>query len=245
MVVIINADDLGISPQVNREIFRLAAEGVITSATLLANGEAVEDAAAEARRFSRLSFGVHLNLTEFQPIAPTDALRPILDQAGRFRGDHIREIRMDRELKTAIFREWCAQIEKLTGLGVTPSHIDSHHHTHTIPALFPVLRTVAKKYRIRKVRISRNVYVDTDPVRLRMKKSLYNAALRHVAGFRTTELFSGLDMFLQVGKGASRSAKSIELMVHPGAPGSETETRQLLEWVRSRSEIRLISYNDL
>ncbi len=244
MVVIINADDLGISLAVNREIFRLAAEGAITSATLLANGESVADAAAELRKFPRVSFGVHLNLTEFQPVAASAGLRPIIDEAGRFRGNHIREIRLDRELKTAIFREWCAQIEKLIGLGIKPSHIDSHHHTHTIPGLFPVLRTVGKKYGINKVRISRNVYLDTDPVMLRLKKSMYNAALRHVGGFRTTDLFSGFDMF--VGRnGGSRGAKSIELMVHPGAPGSETETGQLLEWVRSEREIRLISYNDL
>ena len=244
MVVIINADDLGISPRVNREIFRLAAEGAITSATLLANGEAVEDAAAEVGKFPRVSFGVHLNLTEFQPVAASAGLGPIIDEAGRFRGNHIREIRLDGELKAAIFREWCAQIDKLIGLGIKPSHIDSHHHTHTIPALFPVLRTVGKKYGITKVRVSRNFYLDTDPVMLRLKKSLYNAALRHVGGFRTTDLFSGFDMFLGR-NGGSCGAKSIELMVHPGAPGSENESRQLVEWVRSQPEIRLISYNDL
>lgn len=244
MVVIINADDLGISPQVNREILRLVSQGAITSATLLANGAAVEQAATEVRKFPQASFGVHLNLTEFQPVAPSAELQPIIDDAGRFRGNHIREIRLDRELKTGIFQEWCAQIEKLMGLGITPSHIDSHHHTHTIPALFPVLRRVANKYGITKVRISRNLYVETDPLMLRLKKSLYNGVLRHFGGFRTTDLFSGFDTFLER-NGGSRHGKSIELMVHPGAPGNENESRRLVEWVRSRPEIRLISYNDL
>ena len=244
MVVIINADDLGISPQVNREIFRLAAEHAITSATLLANGEEIEEAAAEARKFPQISFGVHLNLTEFQPVAPAAELQPILDDAGRFRGNHVREIRLTGALKNAIFREWCAQIDKLFALGITPSHIDSHHHTHTIPGLFPVLRSVGKKYGIMKVRISRNVYVGTDPIMLKLKKSLYNAALRHVAGFRTTDLFSGFDLFLQA-RGVPPDRKSIELMVHPGAPDSADETRKLLDWVRSRPGIRLISYLDL
>jgi len=244
LVVIINADDLGISSQVNREVFRLAAEGAITSTTILANGEAMEQAAAEARNFPQVSFGVHLNLTEFQPVEPSTALRLIVDKSGRFRGNRVRELRINRELKAAIFHEWCAQIEKLVALGITPSHLDSHHHTHTIPELFPVLRSVGRKYGIKKVRISRNVFTATDPLMLRMKKSAYNAALRYLAGFRTTDLFSGLDMFLQAGNGSLRGGKSIELMVHPGAPGSENESSQLVEWVRRQSDIRLVSYND-
>ena len=246
MVVIINADDLGISREVNDAIFRLMEEGAVTSATMLTNGAAVEHAAPQVSRFPQASFGVHLNLTEFQAVAPTPGLSAILDEAGCFRGNHIREIAITQELKAAIFQEWCAQIEKVIGLGIRPSHLDSHHHTHTLPALLPVLGKVAKKYGIPKVRISRNIFLPGEPFTLKMKKAAYNTSLRYLAGFTTTDLFSGFDMFLQTGNGVRRRAKSIELMVHPGAQGSEQETSQLLHWVGSRGhDLRLISYKDL
>jgi predicted glycoside hydrolase/deacetylase ChbG (UPF0249 family) len=246
LVVIINADDLGMNQRVNREIFRLIDAGAVTSATMLANGAAIEEAAVEARAFPRCSFGVHLNLTEFKPLTTESGLRAILDDEGRFRGNHIRGIHIDARLKEAIFREWCAQIERLLALGITPSHIDSHHHTHTIPALLALLRRVREKFSIRKVRISRNVYAAGEPFVLKLKKSVYNAALRHVAGFKTTDRFSGLDMFIAAEGAASQSARSVELMVHPGATGSEQEAHLLGDWLENRGKhIRLINYSDL
>lgn len=231
--------------RVNTEIFRLMEAGVVTSATMLANSEAIEEAAAEIRRFPQCSFGVHLNLTEFRPVAPSRGLAPILDDTGRFKGNYIRQIAIGSALKRAIFTEWSAQIERLGALAITPSHLDSHHHTHTIPALLPVLRSVRKKYGIEKVRISRNVYVPSDPLMLRMKKAGYNTALRWLAGFNTTALFSGLDMFLTT-RNAAAGARSIELMVHPGSPDSEQESDALIEWVRNREPgVRLISYKEL
>ena len=231
--------------RVNTEIFRLMEAGVVTSATMLANGDAIEEAAAETRRFPQCSFGVHLNLTEFRPVAPSRGLAPILDDRGRFKGNYIRQITIGGALKRAIFTEWCAQIETLIALGMKPSHIDSHHHTHTIPTLLPVLRSVRKKYEIEKVRISRNVYVPADPVMLKIKKAAYNATLRWVAGFKTTALFSGLDMFLTT-RNAAAGARSIELMVHPGSPDSEQESAALIEWVRNpQPGVKLISYKEL
>lgn len=252
MVVIVNADDLGLSRPVNTAIFALMDQGAVTSATVLANGAAIEDAAAELRRFPRCSFGVHLNLTEFKPLSAAEGLQSILDNEGNFRGNHIREIRLGNELKRAIFHEWCAQIDRLIALGIRPSHLDSHHHTHTIPALLPLLRRIRQKYRIEKVRLSRNVYRAGEPLAFRMKKAAYNLALRRVAGFRTTQLFSGLDMFLEIHDGSGRHtastvhAHSIELMVHPGAPASEQERKLLVDWLRQPPpSVRLISYNDL
>lgn len=64
--IIVNADDLGLSAEVNEAIFRAMEAGVITSATMLSNGSAVIPAARILHRFPNCSFGVHLNLTEFR-----------------------------------------------------------------------------------------------------------------------------------------------------------------------------------
>ena len=87
MRIIINADDLGISQEVNDAIFGLMAEGRITSATVLANGPAVEDAAKRLAEFPKCSFGVHLNLTQFKAISSAPGLKPIVDRDGDFAGN--------------------------------------------------------------------------------------------------------------------------------------------------------------
>ena len=73
--VIVNADDLGINHVVNDAIFDLMARSRVTSATLIANGPAIDDAVRGAREFSFVSFGIHLNLAEFEPARPAERAR--------------------------------------------------------------------------------------------------------------------------------------------------------------------------
>ncbi len=68
MRLIINADDLGRSPEANRAIFDLMDRGLVTSATVMANGPYVDEALSRVGHYPRGSFGVHLNLTEFRPL---------------------------------------------------------------------------------------------------------------------------------------------------------------------------------
>lgn len=133
------------------------AQGCITSSTILANGPAFDNAILRIRDYPQCSIGVHLNLTEFRPLV-AGGLFPILDGEGCFAGGRIRHIPIGGQLREAIFQEWCAQIERLASLGLRPSHIDSHHHVHTIPALFPVLKRVQRRFGLRKVRITMNIY---------------------------------------------------------------------------------------
>lgn len=66
--IIVNADDLGISSEVNDAIFGFIRSGLVTSATMLANGPQITEAAVRVREFPECSFGIHLNLTEFKPL---------------------------------------------------------------------------------------------------------------------------------------------------------------------------------
>ena len=83
--IIVNADDLGFNPAVNSAIFELIAAGRVTSATLLANGPAAEEAMAQAAATRGASFGVHLNATQFRPLTGAPALKPLLGDDGNFR----------------------------------------------------------------------------------------------------------------------------------------------------------------
>src|SRR5262245_2766147 len=105
MKIIVNADDLGMSESVNDAIFDGMQRNVITSATMLANGAAVESAVGRLHQFPGYSFGVHLNLTEFEPVHPDSKknLARIIAKNGCFSGNAIREVRVDVPLLRAIF----------------------------------------------------------------------------------------------------------------------------------------------
>ena len=157
MLIIINADDLGLSTAVNEAIFDLMERGHITSSSLFANAPATEEAIIELRQHKNWSFGVHLNVTAFRPLTRSAALSPILDNSGGFTNS-IRLTPITSQLREAIFQEWSAQIERLLAMGLTPSHIDLEQHVHTIPDLFFVLKRVQRRFGIRKARISKNIY---------------------------------------------------------------------------------------
>lgn len=251
MRIIINADDLGISPEVNRQVFDLMADGKLTSATILANGPAVEEAAREIALFPHCSFGVHLNATQFRPLTRDDRLAPLLDGTRSFGATRIRETLLTPRLLSALAAEWLAQIGRLVSLGVSPTHLDSHNHVHNIPGLFPVLKRVQLKTGIRRVRITRTIFArhERPPSWLLVQKKVWNSALRHVYRTSTTDEFGSLEDFtshITASDGAGFEGSVVELMVHPGHPDYEPETSCLRNglsgWLRSQA---LISYRQL
>lgn len=226
--IIVNADDLGLGPAVNRAVFDGMERGRVSSATILANGPAVEEAVRTARAFPHCSFGAHLNITEFRPLTGDPRLRPLLDSSGCFTGA-ARHTRFAAPMREAIFEEWCAQVARLRGLGLAVSHLDSHDQVHTQPALFLVLKRVQRRFGIRKVRISRNIFGPGErphPAKT-AAKGAWNAALRHLYATRTTDRFAPFDVFHSCLAEGRRFAGTIELMVHPGHPAHEGETARL------------------
>lgn len=246
--IIVNADDLGISHEVNEAIFEGMRTGRITSATALANGPTIEAAAEDARFFPQCSFGAHLNLTEFQPLSEDDALSSILNESGCFNGNAIREVKIDASLVAAVYREWCTQIENLMRLGFTLSHLDSHHHVHTIPELLPVLAAIRHRYKIYKIRISRNLYESAEcPNKVLLgKKKAFNFALR-ILGFQTTRAFTDFSTFIKSHSESDLPGESLEVMTHPGSFLTADETELLhSEWRSSLGYgCSLISYKEL
>jgi predicted glycoside hydrolase/deacetylase ChbG (UPF0249 family) len=247
--VIVNADDLGISSEVNDAVFDFMARGLVTSATLIANAPRIEAATKRIGQFPSCSFGVHLNVTEFEPLTGPHGLKPLLDERGAFQRDPIRQVSIDSSLAEGILAEFCAQTEKLLSLGVEISHIDSHQHVHTIPRLFPILKKLQKKYGLRRVRISRNIYgsYESCSTPMRLKKMIFNFLLRNYRRTQTTQAFTDLKAFCDIGKSGRPSYRSVELMVHPGLRDYDDGTDLLPGlWRQSLSfPVRLINYNDL
>lgn len=248
MRIIINADDLGIGERENNATFDLMQRGVITSATILANGPALENATSRLQDFPDKSFGIHLCLTEFMNCSGREDLKPLLNEHGEFSAN-IRELKIDRRLQEAIYVEWCSQVDKLCSLDVNISHIDSHHHVHTIPALFPVLKKVQRKYEIRRVRATKNLYSKSYPASqlLLLKKSAWNMAMKWYHHTKMTDVFTSFADFLEIQNEDLPKHDSYELMVHPENEAFEAETEALRsDWqAQIGNSFELISYRDL
>ena len=153
--LIINADDFGKDHIVNIAIEDQIKKGNITSTTIMANADGFDEAVEIIKKYPHISYGVHLTLDEYSPVLSQSIFerKGIVDkQTGLFVNGKIWNVRIDEELKEAIRAEWDAQISKLIIKGVHLSHIDSHHHVHTIPKLKGVLVDLGQKYGIKIIR---------------------------------------------------------------------------------------------
>lgn len=128
-LLIVNADDFGLSQGVNRGIVEAHEHGIVTSASLMVNARAAAEAAAYASEQARLSVGLHVELRppwrprlrrrrgQPAPVSPEDAAAALERQLERFR--------------------------RLVGRD--PTHLDSHHHVHRSAALRPIFVDAADR----------------------------------------------------------------------------------------------------
>ena len=145
--LIINADDFGLTQGVNRAIVEAHRDGIVTSSTLMANGQAFDDAILRAKSAPRLSVGCHVVLVDGAPVLDTRKTSTLSDKKtpdGRFYdslGSMAIRATLGRVDADEIEAEVTAQIRKLQAAGVTVSHLDTHKHTHIFPqVLRPLLR---------------------------------------------------------------------------------------------------------
>ncbi len=252
--IIINADDFGRSEAVNDAIIMCLEEGLISSATIMANGEGWQAACRATAQFPTASFGVHLNLTDYRPVSDATGLDRYLGSDGEFDGRFRHQARMSDSESIAM--EWSAQIQRVLDAGVKVSHLDSHHHAHTGLGAFWALKSVQRRFGIRRVRLTRNLIPDDDEVRARslklVAKTVWNSALRFVPPCtKTADYFGSVTDLHQVLQqcGSIRSGSIVELMCHPGL-GSPDYDREV-ELLRERAlqalglDFVTISYNDL
>src|SRR5215470_11831551 len=155
--LIVNADDLGWTAGVNRGIAGAHRNGIVTSASLLANGDAFDDAVNVARALPAMGVGVHLNLSDGSPLSGAKAIPSLIDDKGKLSGgpEQLLLKLASRKLKLSeVELEWNAQIEKIRAAGITPTHLDGHKHVHMLPGLFPLALKLAKKHSIAAIRIA-------------------------------------------------------------------------------------------
>jgi chitin disaccharide deacetylase len=156
--IIINADDLGADEGRNDGIFEALRAGIVTSASILPNGPALDHALSGIRSegFEKVSFGVHLNLTEGRPLA--EGLSCITGSDGNFLGKSAAHRLLmktgDLPLQKDITREITLQIERLLDSEIGITHIDGHQHVHLFPSVLATTAEIARRHGIRRMRIT-------------------------------------------------------------------------------------------
>jgi predicted glycoside hydrolase/deacetylase ChbG (UPF0249 family) len=219
--LIVNADDFGFTPDVNEGIIDAHTRGILTSTTLMATGEAFDDAVRRARQAPSLDIGCHLVLVGGMSMSG----RPLPRTVPRLLTALARG-------EITIYEELSAQVRRVLRAGIVPTHLDTHKHTHLAP---PVLRAVARisqEYGIRWVRRPFDFPLSAGAGAVPQLKRLTSAALgllrkrfhRELSahGCRTTDHFAGfqitgrfrtpelVDLLNAIPEG------STELMCHPG-----------------------------
>ena len=150
-ILIVTGDDFGASPAINAAIIRAHSQGILTSASLLVNGDAFDEAVELARAHPTLGVGIHISLIRGKSILPSKDLPRVVDRSGSFsQNPIIAGLRyfFDSRTKVQLQKEVEAQIRKFLATGLTPSHIDGHLHLHVHPAVLKVLLPLVQKYAI-------------------------------------------------------------------------------------------------
>ena len=206
--VIINADDFGLNKHCSKAIAQAFAEGRITDTTMMATGEYFDEAVTLAKEQGLIDkIGIHLNLTEGEPLTENIKNCPRFVTCGRFNKQYNRTKKLSQAEKNAIYKELTAQAEKIQGAGIKITHADSHHHIHTGIFIAPIITQVCKEHGIDKIRLHRNIG-NISAVKMFVKKK-YNKWLRR-QGFKTTEYFGSLNDIENID-----IPDNCEIMVHP------------------------------
>lgn len=143
-LLVINADDLGFAPGVNRGIVEAHLAGALSSASMMVNTPAFDEAAALVRaRAPRLGVGLHLNLVAGRPLSRVPSLTD--PRTGEFLplGELARRAVIGRVDGDDVRRECDAQLRALTRVGVRATHLDSHRHAHALPGVLPAVAASA------------------------------------------------------------------------------------------------------
>lgn len=127
-LLIVNADDFGLSLEANQAIMELLEQGAITSASLMVPGEKAEQAAEFCKSHPGVNVGIHWTLTRTgldncRPVYTEYPLKSLLTKEGYFfEGPSVLEKNAKSE---EVLKELEAQIQLAISWGVDPTHVDS------------------------------------------------------------------------------------------------------------------------
>jgi hopanoid biosynthesis associated protein HpnK len=268
--LIVNADDFGRSASINQAVIRAHRDGILTTASLMVNERAFEEAVALARENPQLGVGLHLTLLCGHAALPPEEIPGLVNLKGELSdnpaGAGFRYF-FQRNLREQLRREIYAQFQRFRATGLPLDHVNGHLHLHLHPAVFRILMADAEQLGVKRLRLT------FDPFRLNLRLASGHLAYRtlHAAifhrlsararpvldqrGIRHTDAVFGLLQNARVDETyitrllPALPAGDSELYSHPSLDEFKNEFDALIS-PRVRAEvgrlgIRLIRYQDL
>jgi len=151
--LIINADGYGFTYGINRGIEETVECGVVTSISVNANFEAASELAAFARRYPKVSAGVHLNPVVGCPLSDLKRIPTLVNDEGEFHyHDFARRLMRGMIDLDELSLELSAQIRRVREMGVEISHLDSHQGQHLYPPYFRVFLQLLNAHGVGRMR---------------------------------------------------------------------------------------------
>jgi hypothetical protein len=224
--LVVNADDYGYYHCVSRGILESARRGIVTATGVFANSPHLAEHAAWLRDHPQLDVGVHLNLTDREPL--TVGMR---NKLGAWAGEFPAKFALAKAILASAIKtedvqaEWRAQIERCLEHRLALTFLNSHEHIHMLPGLFKVSQVLAEEYGIPHLRCS----APESPRGAGMAGLLRDGLLGALALLNRRQLQFPVPRFLGMGNSGKlsldylrrrlptlRSGEVYELMCHPG-----------------------------
>lgn len=150
-LLMIHADDAGLSTSENQATIKALGAGLVTSYSIMVPCAWFYEMAQFALANPQFDYGIHLTLTcewknyKFGPVLPLEQVQSLVDKNGHFHKtrETLKSIAKGKEVE----KELSAQIEKALNLGLKPSHLDCHMYSVAIdPEIISIYKNLGKKY---------------------------------------------------------------------------------------------------
>ena len=152
-LLIIHADDAGLSHSENMATIQSLENGIVNSYSIMVPCPWFYEMALFAKSNPQFDNGIHLTLTcewenyKFGPVLPIKEVPSLVDENGHFYKK--REQLRNKASADDVKKELEAQIEKAIRFGLKPTHIDSHMYSvGASPEFFDIYRDLGKKYKL-------------------------------------------------------------------------------------------------
>lgn len=153
-MLVVGADDLGLSEGVDRAIVDAHRRGIVRSTSLLVTFPRGAEAAALALAERDLEVGLHLDLVEGRPVTDPARVPTLVGADGRFRGlaALAASLATGRVRLTEVATELRAQVARARELGAPALAWDSHRHAHLLPQVARVVGALGRELGARWIR---------------------------------------------------------------------------------------------
>ncbi len=192
--LIVNADDFGLSPEVNAGIIRAHRDGILGGASLMVAELAAKPAAELARHNPRLDVGLHAVVCKGRSVLDAAQLRGAVDASGKFIDNPVLaglRYFFDRSMRAKMTDELRAQVERHLELVGYLNHIDGHLNFHVHPLFADILIGLAVEYKVPCLRLPReNVMTTLRLARNNAPRKLMEAAIFHTLSRRTRRMMT-------------------------------------------------------